>query len=156
VTPRAKKISVATAAAAAIAAPAEGLRQYAYRDPGGVLTVCYGSTTNIQVGKKYSLGECLTRLNTDMRNAVLIVDRCHPNIPERALVAFGDAVYNLGPTIACGPSTAHSYLKQGKIIEACNQLPRWNKAKIAGVYVPLPGLTKRREIERKYCLGETI
>ena len=35
---------------------------------------------------------------------------------------------------------------------ACNQLPRWDNARIAGVLVPLPGLTKRRAAERTLCL----
>ena len=39
-----KIIGLAVAAATAIAIPAEGLRQYAYRDPVGILTTCYGST----------------------------------------------------------------------------------------------------------------
>ncbi len=42
-----KKIAMATTIAAALAAPMEGLRQYAYYDPPGILTVCYGSTTNV-------------------------------------------------------------------------------------------------------------
>ena len=38
------------------------------------------------------------------------------------------------------------------IKQACMELPRWNKAKIAGIAVTLPGLTKRREKERDLCL----
>ena len=40
-TPRSKG---ALALAVALAVPAEGLRQYAYYDPPGILTVCYGTT----------------------------------------------------------------------------------------------------------------
>jgi GH24 family phage-related lysozyme (muramidase) len=36
--------SIALAVAMALAIPAEGLRQYAYNDPVGILTVCYGHT----------------------------------------------------------------------------------------------------------------
>jgi GH24 family phage-related lysozyme (muramidase) len=32
------------------------------------------------------------------------------------------------------------------------QLPRWNKARIAGVAVALPGLTKRRNAEMTLCM----
>lgn len=151
---RNRRIGAATAIATAIAIPAEGLRQYAYYDPPGILTVCYGSTTDVQKGKKYSLEECKARLDADMLKAVQTVDKCVPGLPENVLAAFGDAVYNMGPTIACdrNKSTAARYLWQGKLIDACNQLPRWNKARVAGVMVELPGLTKRRSVEKETCL----
>lgn len=153
-TPKNKKIAAATAIAAALAAPLEGLRQYAYYDPPGVLTVCYGSTTNVVKGKKYTIEECKARLNSEMLQAVETVERCAPGLPVKTLAAFGDAVYNLGPTITCSTenSTAARLLKQNKIAEACNQLPRWNKARVAGVMVELPGLTKRRKLEQQMCL----
>jgi lysozyme len=149
---RKKRLGAAAAIAAAIAIPAEGLRQVAYYDPPGILTVCYGSTTKVEKGKTYSLEECKQRLESDMMEAINAVDRCVPNLPENVLAAFGDAAYNIGPTIACGPSTASRYLKAGDIEAACNQLPRWNKARVAGHLVELPGLTKRRNAERDLCL----
>lgn len=149
-----KRIAAAIAAATALAIPAEGLRQWAYFDPPGILTVCYGSTTDVQRGKKYSLDECKARLDADMLNAVLTVERCVPGLPAPVLAAFSDAVYNIGPRIACDQanSTAARMLKAGDIAGACNQLPRWDKARIAGLMVPLPGLTKRRAKERELCL----
>lgn len=143
-----------TALAVALAIPAEGLRQWAYRDPPGILTVCYGSTTNVQVGKKYSLDECRQRLDADMNSAIDAVERCAPGLPVNAAAAFSDAVYNIGPRIVCDTttSTAARLLKAGRVAEACNQLPRWDRAKVAGVSVALPGLTKRRAAERELCL----
>lgn len=153
---RAKRVGTAAAIAAAIAIPAEGLRQVAYYDPPGVLTVCYGSTTNVVKGKVYSIEECKSRLDADMLAAVEMVDRCQPGLPVNVLAAYGDAVYNLGPTIACDTkrSTAARLLKAGEIAQACRQLPRWNKANVAGVMVALPGLTKRRNAEMALCLGD--
>lgn len=154
-TPGNKRLAIAAALATAIAIPAEGLRQWAYLDPPGVLTVCYGSTTDVQRGKKYSLDECKARLDADMRAAVEAVERCQPGLPEPVLAAFGDAVYNMGPTIACdrGKSTAARLLATGQYDAACNQLPRWDKARVAGQMVELPGLTARREKERQLCLS---
>ena len=152
-TPRNKRLSAAAAIAAAIAIPAEGLRQFAYYDPPGILTVCYGTTgSEVIKGKKYSLEECKAYLNADMLDAVAQVEKCHPGLPENVLAAFGDAVYNIGPTVACN-STASRYLTTGRIADACNELPRWNKARVGGVMVALPGLTKRREVERQLCLS---
>ncbi len=153
-TPRQRRIAAATAIATAIAVPAEGLRHYAYYDPPGILTVCYGSTTNVVAGKRYSLDECKARLDADMLAAINTVERCVPGLPTKPLAAFGDAVYNLGDKIVCDTkrSTAARMLKIGRIADACNQLIRWDKANIAGVMVALPGLTKRRAAERDLCL----
>jgi len=86
-----------------------------------------------------------------MRVAINTVEKCVPGLPDNVLAAFADAVYNMGPKIACdtSKSTAARLLKAGKIEEACKQLPKWNKA--GGV--PLPGLTKRRNAEMEVCLG---
>ena len=139
------------AIAMTLAIPAEGLRQYAYYDPPGVLTVCYGTTgKDVIKGKKYSLEECRSFLERDMLEAVDTVERCHPGLPDPVVAAFADAVYNLGPSVACS-STASRYLDSGDIKAACDQLPRWNKSNVGGVMVALPGLTKRRAAEQKLC-----
>lgn len=141
--------------ACALAAPAEGLRQYAYYDPPGLLTVCKGHTgPDVVKGKKYSLAECDKFFDADMRAALKIVERCVPGLPDEVLAAFGDAVFNMGPKIACDTtrSTAARLLKVGSLKLACNELPKWNKASVAGIPVALPGLTTRRERERSICL----
>jgi GH24 family phage-related lysozyme (muramidase) len=156
VTERNRRLAAAAALATAIAIPAEGLRQVAYYDPPGILTVCRGHTgSEVVRGRIYSLEECDAFMTKDMREAIMAVDRCAPGLPEHVLAAFGDAVFNLGPVIACevDKSTAARMLKAGDISGACAQLPRWNKARVAGVKVALPGLTKRREAERKLCDG---
>lgn len=149
-----QRIALAIAAATAIAVPAEGLRQYAYYDPPGILTVCWGSTTDVVANRHYSMEECRERLEVDMLHAVETVEGCRPGLPEPVLAAFSDAVFNIGPRIACDPkvSTAARMLKEGRYREACDQLPRWDKAKVAGQLVALPGLTKRRAKERELCL----
>jgi len=151
-----RRAAVIAAIATAIAVPAEGLRQVAYGDIADpkLLTVCYGSTTNVEAGKTYSLAECRARLDADMLAAVETVERCAPGLGDNQLAAFADAVYNMGPTIACNTkkSTAARLLKAGKVAEACMQLPRWNKAKVMGVSVALPGLTKRRNAEMTLCM----
>lgn len=153
---RKRRLGAAAALAAAIAIPAEGLRQVAYYDPPGILTVCRGHTgPDVKLGVVYSLKQCDKWMTDDMRKAVEAVDRCVPGLPEHVLAAFGDAAFNLGPVIACDASrsTAARMLKAGDIQGACAQLTRWNKARIAGVMVTLPGLAKRRAAERALCEG---
>lgn len=151
--PQNNRIAVAIALATAIAVPAEGLRQFAYNDPPGILTACVGHTgPDVQKGVKYSLEQCDAWLTEDMRGAINTVERCHPGLPENVLAAFGDAVFNLGPKVACH-STASKYLDRGEIEAACRELPKWSKARLAGVLVELPGLKKRRNKEMALCLA---
>ena len=149
---KAKRYAAVAALATAIAVPAEGLRQWAYYDPPGILTVCYGHTGNVEKGRKYGLEECRELLTEDMLEAVKAVEQCHPGLPVHVHAAFADAVYNIGPKVACA-STAAGYLRAGNYEAACKELPRWNKARVAGVLVPLPGLTKRRNAEMQLCLS---
>ena len=145
-----KSISAALAAAAALAAGFEGLRQSPYLDPrpnDAILTVCYGHTGPDIQRRKYTVEECVALLEEDMREAVQQVQKCHPDLPFGVLVAFSDAVYNIGPKVACN-STASRYLSQGNYEAACKELPKWNKAN----GVVLNGLTRRRNKEMEICL----
>lgn len=147
--------AAAAALATALAVPAEGLRQYAYMDPPGILTVCRGHTgPDVQKDRRYTLTECDAFMNADMKKAVDAVERCAPGLPEKVLAAFADATYNMGSKIACDRqhSTAARLLGAKDLDGACHQLPRWDKASVAGVMVSLPGLTKRRVLEMNLCL----
>lgn len=149
-----KKIGAAVVLAAAIAMPAEGLRQKAYADPVGLATICWGSTKGVKLGDYASLEQCKARLSSDMTLAVEQVNSCAPDAPMRVLASFSDAVFNMGPTIACdvSKSTAARKLKAKDWDGACNELPKWSKARVAGVLVDLPGLVKRRDNEKYLCL----
>lgn len=96
-----KRRALVLALSTAIAIPAEGLRRAYYYDPAGILTVCYGSTTDVDKSKVYSLAECRARLDADMLTAADAVERCVPGLPVAVHAAFADAAYNLGPRIAC-------------------------------------------------------
>lgn len=152
------RITRAIALAVALAVPAEGLRQFAYYDPPGILTACRGHTgPDVHPGIRYSLEQCDKWLTDDMRAAVAAVDACQPGLPVEILAAFADAVFNMGRRVACGPdSTAADHLRARRYEAACRQLPRWNKARIAGVMVELPGLTTRRGKERDLCLTAVV
>jgi GH24 family phage-related lysozyme (muramidase) len=151
-----KKRAAALAAACALAIPAEGLRTKAYRDPVGIPTICFGATKGVQMGDVATVEQCKALLTKEMLESIDAVDRCVPGLPVNVLAAMADAVFNLGPKIACDTrtSTAARKLKAGDFVGACNELPRWDKAKMPVVgLVPLPGLTKRRALERELCLS---
>lgn len=149
-----QKIALAVVAAAGLAIPAEGLYQKAYKDPVGILTVCYGHTAEVDARKTYTKDECMNLLSKDMLQAVLEVDKCQPDLPFGVLVAFSDTVFNVGPKVACdtSKSTAARYLKAKDYVAACKELPRWNKALVGNSMVALPGLTKRRLRAQEVCL----
>lgn len=138
----------------ALAGPAEGIRHVAYYDPPGILTVCEGHTGDVDPHHYYSDGECYVLAQADAGKAVDQVLACAPDAPDSVAVAFGDAVFNLGRVIACDrkTSTASRLLAAHQWRAACEQLPRWDKAKVAGFMVSLPGLTRRRGVERNVCL----
>ena len=152
----AQKRATALALATAIAIPAEGLRQAAYRDPVGIATVCFGTTAGVKMGDYRTLDQCKALLSRDMLAAVTTVEQCaRRELTAPQTAAFADAVYNIGPTIVCNTdmSTLARKLQAGDVAGACNQLPRWDKANVAGIMVPLPGLTKRRAAEQALCLS---
>jgi len=150
-----QRTAIAAGLAAAIAIPSEGVKLTPYWDPPGILTVCRGHTgADIVKGRQYSLAECDRLFTDDMRAKIVAVERCQPGLPIEVLAAFSDAAFNLGPAIACDPrkSTAARLLNAKLYEAACRQLPRWDKASVAGVMVSLPGLTKRRALEMDLCL----
>lgn len=150
-----QKRATALALAVAIAVPAEGLRNYAYKDPVGIPTICFGTTRGVRLGDYKSTPECKVLITQDMQEAVDIVERCAPpTLTVNQIAAFADLVYNVGPTPLCSnSSTLHRKLVAGDVTGACNELTKWDKARVAGVLVPLPGLTKRRAVERNLCLS---
>lgn len=152
-----KRVQAATLAIA-LAIPAEGLRQVAYRDPIGLPTICFGYTRGVEMGDTATIEQCRGWLNEEMMIAIDHVDKCVPGAPVQVLAAFADAVYNMGPTIACNTqkSTAARLLAAKDWTAACHQLRHWNKARVAGVLVPLPGLTKRRHDEEALCLSHAF
>lgn len=142
--------------AAALAVPAEGLRKWAYYDPPGILSVCFGHTgEDVDKSREYTLTECKDLLSKDMLSAISAVESCRPGLPINVLAAFSDAVYNIGPTVACDTarSTAARKLAARDYAGACRELSRWNKANVGGIMVALPGLTARREKERELCIS---
>lgn len=151
--PTAKRTAVALVAAVALAAPFEGLRNYAYLDPVGIPTICYGSIKGVKLGDYKDTATCQALLGAEMLERVHIVERCVPGLPVNMLAAWASAIYNTGSNLVCDTrtSTAARMLKEGLWMDACRQLLRWDKAQIGGMLVALPGLTRRRQAEMELC-----
>lgn len=145
----------ALALAVALAMPAEGLRQWAYKDPVGIPTICFGTTRGVKLGDFKSIPECKALLTDDMQSAVSTVEKCSKDLTVNQMAAFADLVYNVGPKPVCDTinSTLARKLQANDARGACMELPKWDKARVGGVLVALPGLTKRRAAERELCLS---
>jgi len=128
----------------------EGVRYEPYRDPVGILTVCYGHTgADIIEGKQYTKEECDALLDADIAIAQAEVNRCLP-MPKLAHVeaALTSATFNIGPKVVCG-STLQRKALDNDWPGACAELDRWKFAKGR----ELRGLVLRRADERALCEG---
>lgn len=130
----------------------EGCKLTAYRCPANILTIGYGST-----GSHVRDGMTITQAEAD---ALLRKDLARFETGVEALVgsaATSDdqfaALVSLAFNIGLGNLQSSTVLrrhKAGNAVGAANAFLMWNRAK-GNI---LPGLTRRREAERKLYLGE--
>jgi len=146
--PKKSKTPLWVAICVACTASAEGVRTYAYRDPVGIPTICFGETKGVRMGDTLTVEQCKGMLVERVEEFGRAVDRCvFVPLPPARKAALTSFTYNVGVGAFCG-STLVRKLNEGDTVGACDQLLRWNKAK----GIPLPGLTTRREKERELCL----
>ena len=141
--------------AAAIIAVFEGKKLKAYKDQGGVWTIGYGSTFNIDEKRPVKEGDTITEA-TALRWLKTITADLQTNIKKLILVpvtqnqldSLTSLAYNIGLT-AFAESTLLEMLNAGKPkIQVADQFLRWNKVK----KVVNQGLVNRRVKERELFL----
>lgn len=126
----------------------EGCSLVAYRDSAGILTIGYGSTSNVVAGESISQQEADIRLERDLGWAQACVDRkVGPNLTQNQFDALVSLVFNLGCPAFSG-SRLLRLLNAGEIFAAAQEFPKWDHA---GGQV-LAGLTARRVAERQLFL----
>ena len=144
-------ISTVTVALMSFVALWEGDERTAYADrlAYGVPTVCNGHTgPEVKVGDVWTKAQCDAILIKNLEKHGTGLLRC-VTVPlnQNQFDALSSWTFNVGVGAACG-STLVKLLNQGQYANACNQLPKWNKA--GGREVR--GLTNRRMAERDLCL----
>lgn len=156
-------VSGLTAAAVTIAAALiggfEGKRNVPYRDPVGILTVCYGHTGKDIEQRKYSDAECLALLEKDVAKHAEALACIKKPLQLREQIAFVSLAYNIGVAKFCGgsgykTSTVVKKANAGDMAGACAAISAWRNGCKAGKCSPLPGLVKRRAVERAVCEGD--
>lgn len=141
--------AIAAAGLLAFVPTQEGTKQTTYRDVVGVMTYCTGATENAVWGKTYTLDECKAQLDADLALHAAGVMACiHVPMNNGQKIAFVDVAYNVGVANFCGSSMARK-TNAGDVVGGCNSLLLWDKA--GGK--TWPGLTKRRQLDREFCLG---
>ena len=143
-------------AAIAIATPLiagwEGVVTSPYKDIGGIWTVCYGETKNIDHNKTYTKQECKELLDSRVpdyyHSALTRVETEIPITMQAAITSFN---YNVGPT-NFRKSTMLKKINRGDLWGACEELDRW--AYVGSMWVQ--GLANRREAEKRLCVAELI
>ena len=126
----------------------EGLRLKAYDDGGGVLTIGYGHTKQVQSGDECTQAQADAWLAADIDEAWYGIDGyIHVTLAQHEMDAITSLALNCG-VAAISRSTLLSRLNNSDFGSAAEEFLRWNRdnGKI------IAGLTKRRRAERAMFL----
>lgn len=140
----------------AITADFEGYVPLGYLDPVGIPTKCFGDTTNVQVGKKYSFEECEKSLNTHSVEIIKPIRKCIKNfnaLPDKSKAAIASMAYNIGPSAMCSSSII-KYANAGNLTRMCSRMREiylYATDRKTGKKVVLDGLKIRRNKEADLC-----
>ena len=145
----AASLSAVIALAAAIIAPWEGKVNAPYRDPVGILTVCYGHTGADVGARRRTDVECMELLTKDVAEHAKALGCTNGSYKLREGAAFVSLAYNIGVAGFCRSSAAKA-AKAGDYAGACEAMSRHIKAKGK----VLQGLVDRRAYERAICEGD--
>ena len=137
------------ALAALIIAPFEGKVNSPYRDPVGILTVCYGHTGKDIQQRRYSDAECMQLMQADVQKHAKALECTDGRYNIHQGAAIVSLAYNIGVAGFCRSSAAKA-AQAGDYATACRKLALHNKA---GGKV-LPGLVTRRSFEQAICEGD--
>jgi lysozyme len=149
---RVSKSAAVAAVLVSLVSSEEGLRNYAYRDPVGIPTICFGETKGVRIGDYKTTDQCKSLLVSELSVYSAGVDRClKAQTSDKTYAAFVSFTYNVGIGAFCGSSLLKK-ANAGDLRGACDGLLAWDKAKKLGVTITLPGLTRRRQDERALCL----
>jgi lysozyme len=142
--------AAATAALLSYVPQFEGTILRGYKDPIGIVTACTGHTKTAVLGRPYTKAECEDLLVTDLIAHAEGVKKCiTAPLTSYQLAASVSFAFNVGVSKFCKSGIARKFNAQN-YSGACEDFTKWV---YAGGKV-LPGLVKRREIEKDMCDGK--
>lgn len=118
---------------------------------GDVPTIGFGTTGGVKMGDTITPPKALARALTDVQKFEGALKQC-VTVPlhQHEYDAFVSLAYNIGEGAFCR-STLVKELNKSNYLGACREILRWDYANGRR----LPGLTKRREVEYRQCLGDS-
>jgi lysozyme len=142
--------TVAASGAIYLTTVSEGTVFKTYRDPIGIITSCRGHTgPELAMGQVFTPAQCDEQQYSDLLKASKGLDCIKTPLTDGEKSAYLSFAFNVGTGAFCKSGLVR--LKNaGQARAACNELPRW-------VYAggqKLPGLVKRRALERDFCLRD--
>ena len=133
----------------------------AYRDQGGVPTICNGITgPDIKMGMTVTKEWCDARFAVELEKHSKPLDRVPYQMSRAARVAWADFLFNLGTGIAADTTTPWRKLMAGDWHGSCDAFLMYRYTKVNGVKRDCSiaaskcgGIWKRRNAERDLCQG---
>lgn len=130
----------------------EGLSLDAYADIVGVHTIGYGHTAGVQPGDTITGAQAENLLHSDLDTFSGGVARLvKVSVSDNEFSALVSLAYNIGLD-NFQKSTTLKRLNAGDHLGAADAIDLWNKGRVNGKLVVLPGLVRRRAAERALFL----
>lgn len=127
----------------------EGLKLVAYLCPVGVPTIGWGHTKDVQLGDRCTPEQAETWLEEDYSEALdAVLRNVKTNLTENQKQALTSWVFNLGEG-RLKSSTLLKKLNLNDMEGASKEILKWNKGRVNGQLIIMPGLDRRRILERQ-------
>lgn len=138
----------------------EGLRLKAYLCPVGKPTIGWGHTLGVALGQEINEAQAEEFLQQDLQRVAVeplrnLFDGGILGLTENELNALVSFIFNV-KLESFKTSTMLKIMNnpEGWDEKAiANEFPKWNKGRVNGVLTVLPGLTRRRAMERELFLS---
>lgn len=92
----ARIMGVLFASTATVVVVNEGYKEVAYQDSGGVWTICYGETKDVQAGQKRTRAECDAQLRASISEHAKALTGLPDGLPDAVVIGSLDGAYNIG------------------------------------------------------------
>lgn len=125
----------------------EGLRLKAYKCPAGIPTIGYGHTRGVTMGMTITEEIADRLLQEDVAPIERLLNGMKINFRQGQFDALCSWIFNLGSGSFNSSTLKKKIVAGASDKEILVEIRKWDKAKVNGKTVALPGLTKRRAEE---------
>ena len=135
----------------------EGCRLTAYQDTAGIWTIGYGHTDGVSEGHTVTQAQADAFLRDDAGHTLTNLNLLTVGVRTVAFQfdALASLAFNIGSRAFRGSTVLRQH-RAGNYPAAANAFLMWNKDHRDGKLVVVPGLVRRRMIERNYYLNGVL